>query len=911
MVMSTDNPIDDASVPATPESAIRAPDFHKVGQGFGDGFASSNWIDSLIDRITKAIAGLASALLTWFLKRFTSILGWFGQILVTTRDNLDENMAKLASEGLSDLFGQDLEAAAFAQIGDHASRKQIAEVLGSQVLRGIVGDLARPPAGGVSPSDTTAKAFLTRMAELTVEGWFESIVTGLVSEHPFEKIGDLKEQVGRTFSFGRISHRVLAPAIDAAVVAPFKWKVEKDYRPHLLSEGTAVEMFLRKNLTREQLNEELARQGYADFRIDALIAERQKSFDVAQAEFFRWRGWWSQADAQQYLEKRGYTTADATLALEYESERRLMAIREKTLTTTVEAYVNRFVEIDELTKALDYAIHDDDTKHEILTAASARRELNRSHVNEAKAETAVIDGFWTLQQYTDHLHRLGYNDDDTLTMQLLVQEKIKETSDKTAARNAAAQARAAAKQAQLDKAKLRLSQLDQARSHRALSLAQVHRAYVQGRLTIGQLQDFLVKEGQAPDDIQTLITLAQAERADYQAAQAKKIHAEEKLAVTQLSVSQLEHLVKTGALTLADYETILAKEGVSDSDLGLLAKAAQVDLDAATAAKAHRDAVAAKLAEKGLSLAQFELAVRQGLRTMADFQKWLADNHYTAADQASLIGLLQDRIAADKVAEAKKVATAAKLAHKAISIAELERAVREGLRPMSDFQQALLGSGVDVKDAQTLAGLLQRKIDDDAAAAKRKAAAAIKASTRGIKLADIERAARLGIVSAGYYVQALARAGVPAEDQAVMSGLLQADIAKVQEAKAKQAQAAAKLQNKPVSLAVLQHAVRFGLKSIEDYKFALKGEGFDKAAVDLMAGLLQDEIEQAKVASDRKAALDAKRSTREIARADFEKAVSDGIKTPDEYKAFLVEQGYDEEDQGILYDLLAKKLGLA
>lgn len=910
-MISEDNPIDDASVPETPESAIRAPNFRGAGQAIGDGIGDSNWLKKQGDWLQDFIVDLLYRVIASLLRIFLNVVGYIGKILLKVRENLDEPLAQLASEGLADLFGQDLPESSWAQIGDSASRKQISQLVGSQVLRGIVGDTSVAPPGGASPTDATAKAFLTRMAELTVEGWFESIVTGIASEHPFEKIGDLKEQVARTFGFGRISHRILAPAIDAVVATPFKWKVEKDYRTKLLSEGTAVEMFLRGNLTRDQLNEELARQGYADSRIDALIAERQKVLSAGDVVTMWLTGAWTYEQATAYLQQQGYSQDVAVLILEHEKQRRIMAARQETVNAARVAYIHRFIEIDEFTKYVTGAIADQDIQHELLTQAAAQRELNRSHVSEGKAETAVIDGFWTLQQYNDHLVRLGYNDDDILTMQLLILEKIKETSDKTAAKNAAAQARAAAKQAAIDKAKLRQAQLDTARSHRALTLAQVHRAYVQGRLTIGQLQDFLVKENQAPDDIQELLALAQAERADYQAAQAKKIHAEEKLAVTQLSVSQLEHLVKTGSLTLADYEAILVKEGVSDSDIGLLVKAAQVDLDAATAAKAHRDAVAAKLAEKGLSLAQFELAVRQGLRTMADFQQFLNANHYTAADQASLVGLLQDRIAADKVAEAKKEATAAKLAHKSISVAELEQAVREGLRPMSDFQQALLDNGVDVKDVQTLVGLLQRKIDDDAATAKRKAAAAIKASTKGITLADIERAARLGIVSAAYYAQALTKAGVPAEDQAIMLGLLQADIAKTQAAKAKQAEAAAKLQNRPVSLSVLQHGVKIGLKSIEDYKFALKGDGFDQEAVDLMAGLLQDEIAQAKAAAAHKAALDAKRTTREIARADFEKAVTDGLKTLDDYKALLAEMGYDEEDQGILYDLLAKKLGVA
>src|SRR5205807_1432101 len=117
----------------------------------------------------------------------------------------------------------------------------------------------------------------------------------------------------------------------------------------------------------------------------------------------------------------------------------------------------------------------------------------------------------------------------------------------------------------------------------------------------------------------------------------------------------------------------------------------------------------------------------------------------------------------------------AKLAHKGMSIAALELAVRKGLRPMGDYRQALLEGGVSNLDTDTLVQLLRRKMDDDKAIAARKVEAAVKAATKGITLPEIERAARLGLVSVAYYRSALARAGMPSEDQDVMVRLLETD----------------------------------------------------------------------------------------------------------------------------------------
>ena len=895
--------------PDIPLEDIQPPNFKAAGKAIGDGLGDSTWLKKQLVSIQDWVVDEVSAVLAEVLRRIANIIGYLGKVLVKMREELDPSLGELASEGIADLLGQDLPEEQWKQLGDKPTRKQIAQLVGTQILNGLAVNLANAPNDVIQPSDEPAKNYITRMAELSIEGWFESVVTGLVSEHPFEKIGELKEQVSGTFGFSRLTRRVLSPAIDALVADPFKWKINKQYRPKLLSEGQAIDLYMRQKLSKEDMTEQLARQGYSADYIDRLQYLAEKFLGAGEVAFLVLAGTWSREEAIQYLQSHGYSEGIAGMILDHEKQRRIDAARREALRAATEAYVHREIDVTEFTKFLDQAVVDADVKHELLASASARQELNRTHVSEAKAEEAVILGFWGIDQYAAHLQRLGYNDDDVLTMHLLVMEKLKEASDKAAKKKAAADAAAAAKAARLKAAQDRQAALDQKRAHKDLTLAQVHRAYVQGRLTLANLQQFLIADKQAPEDIQTLITLAQAERADYAVAQAKKIRANEKLAVTTLSTSQLEHLVKTGVLAIADYQSILEKEGVSSDDISLLVKAAQVDLAAAQAAQAHRAAVEKKAAEKGLSLAQMELAVRQGLRTMADFKAWLAANNYGPADQASLIGLLQDRIDADKVAEEKKAATTAKLQHKGISLAQLELAVRKGIRPIADYQQALLQAGEQPADVSTLSALIQRKMDDDAALAARKAEAVTKAATKGISLAEIERAARLGIVSLDFFRQALVKAGMPAEDQDIMVGLVQADIAKTETARAHQAAAAAKLQNKPVSLGALKQGVVSGILTIEDYKLTLKQAGFSADAVDLMAELAQDEFAQRQAAEKKKAALDAKRSVREIARADFEKAVTTGLKTLADYKAFLQEQSYDEEDTGILYDLLAAKLG--
>lgn len=888
---------------------VQPPNFRAIGQDIGDGVASSNYTKKRLDGLEGIIVSWVAAVLAYVLGKFINIIGYFGEILVKSREELDPSIAKLASEGIADLFGQGLPAAQWEALHDKGTRKQIAQLVGDQILRGLAVDLANAPAGTIEPSDAPAKAYLTRMAELSIEGWFESVVTGIVSEHPFEKLGELKEQVSSTFGFSRLTRRVLSPAVDVLVADPFKWQIQKQYRPKLLSEGSAVEMFLRGNLSREELDEELGRQGYSDRRINALIAESQRALSTGEVLTMFYSGYWTYGQATSYLGQRGYSEDVATLLIQQEKQRLMQDARQKALDDATRSYIDRFIELPEYSKFVDAAIVDADIRHEILTQAAARRELNKSRVSEAKAEEAVVLGFWNIDQYTDHLRRKGFNDDDVLTMQLLVQEKIREASDKTAKQEKAAKAAAAAKAAKQAAAEQRLAQLDAARSHKDLSLSTVHRAYVQGKMTLAQYHDFLTQQNQAAADIETLLDLAQAERADYQAAQAKKARVDQKLAVTSLSTSQLEHSVEIGAMTIEDFQSILVKEGITEGDVALLVKSVQTNVQAKADAKARHDAVAAQLATKGLSLAQEEQAVRQGLRSLGDFKKYLAFQKYGAADQVTLAGLLQDRIDADKAAEAKKEAAAAKLQSKSISLPALELAVRKGLRPITDYQKALADSGVVPADVQTLVALIQSKLDDDKAIAARKAEILAKQHDRGLALTTVERAARLGVVSVDVYRQDLVKAGLQQGEQDVMLELLQAEQARIAQAKTKQQQAAEKLKNKPVPLAEFKKGVLLGVRTVAQYRIALQDAGFDADAVDLLVSLMQDQAEQYKAGQARKAQLDAQRGVREISRQEFERAVQAGLKTLADYKAFLVEQKYDEEDQGILFDLLTAKVG--
>lgn len=898
----------DPEPPITPESEIQPPNFTATGQNIGDGIGNS----SLLAKIEKAALYWFEEAASWLAYKVLTHLGNVlligADIVVKTRGHLDELLAKIASEGISDMFGQEIEDVAFSKIGDSAGRKEIASVLGKQILNGLALELSDSMPGEIKPSDAPAKAYLTRMAELSVQSWFQEAVTNFFSPHPLEKFGEFGEDIARLFGFERLSRRVLSPAVDILVAQPYEMQLNKDYRPKMLSASLLTRLMHRGKLSEGEVREELARQGYAEWRIEGLINESSKFVSAGDLGFLVRHKMIEYDAAIAQLRDQGYAQNIAETALELERLSRLDSAKNDFISAATSAYVDRDIDSVKYAQFLDQAGVEPEVLDWMRRSASLRRESNDAKLSEAKAEAAVEQGFWTIQRYTDYLKDKGYVDEDVTTMQLLLQEKIKEDTEAASKRDKAEKQRAAEKAARDVERQQRKADLEAARSHKDLSLTQVEQAYVRGFLTEDDYRRFLQGEKFSLADIQTLMDLAESQKSAFADAQDRKDAADRKLAATQLTTSQLQQAVEIGALTLANFQSILAGQGVDAADIAILSQFVMNNIAEKKAAADRRAKIEAELAVKNVSLAQMEQAVRRGLRTQADYKKFLGDAGYAAEDQGILAGLLDAQIVDDKEAEKKRAAIEADLQNRRISLADLEQAVRRKIATIDDYRAALQREHVVPADIETLVKLLQSKMADDEAAARRRKDVEDRLAQKGISLSDLERAVVLGIASLSRYQQTLTQENVPAADASIMVALVQVDQATYQKALAAQRAAALKLQNRPVSLADLERSVQLKLKSIDDYRRALSAEGFSADAVDLMSNLLQATIAQ--IDADKKAAAGREqlRSQRPASLAEVEKAVRLGVRTMDDYRAALKSAGLTASAQDLLAESLQEEL---
>jgi hypothetical protein len=353
-------------------------------------------------------------------------------------------------------------------------------------------------------------------------------------------------------------------------------------------------------------------------------------------------------------------------------------------------------------------------------------------------------------------------------------------------------------------------------------------------------------------------------------------------------------------LTLDQFAAALADRDFTPADVELLTATLAAKLDAKHAAEdAHAAAVAAAKV-KHVDLATVEMLVRRGHGSIAGYRDVLRSLGYDDIAQAALVERLQILIDDDAAAAKTRADAAARLATKGLSLEQARRAVILGIRTRAQFEQFLLDNHFNADAIQVLVAELMADVDEAAAARARRAAADLRVQGGKIPLSDLRRAARLGLVDVETYYARLRREGYTAEDVAIESDLLATEIAHDKAAGARGRAADAAPPTRGLTLAQLAAAVKAGHATLDEYEArALAiGLGADDAAI--LRRVLEDALATAAAAQRRRDELAASSPARELARADVAKAVTDGLRTVEDYGAWLVEQGYDDEDAALL-----------
>lgn len=831
-----------------------------------------------------------------------------------TLRNLEEPflpvIAAFVAPILAGLFGAEVTEADLRQRLAPGAGNRGAISIVEGFMRAVVGDT---PAE-IQPSDAGAKRVAAAAVQASLESTFNALVPELLSDllpfdlGHFKELTELPESIIRTLGVSRLVRRALQPIINVSCATPATWYMNKLHRPTLLGASTLAKQIARNPEKAEAWLEDLRREGYSEDRIEALLNEQAKFHSVTDLDLLVRASAWSQGEAVQHLRDQGYDQTVAETELLIERVKRIAAFERSMAEAAVAAYVDGRIDEGALGGFITGTTISTQEKAQYAELAAAKRICARRPLSPAETAAAVRAGILSIVDYRRALDRDGRDDEAIDVLDLLLRAELdtaktiaqhkadveRQRAEEKAARDAAA-AKRAAELAAAEALKERGSE------------ATLEAAAIRGLIPLSRVEEIYGAKYDA-DTVAIYLGLLQAKRDDYVAQQAAAAAAKTQAAARGVDVGAIERAVREGVITLDDYRARLEQLRFVAADADLLTATLRADLQHRADAEHLRAEAAAAAKIQHIDLGRFEMLVRRGHRTMADYRALLGTFGYADADAAAMAERLQLLIDDDAAARKAQAAKEAELKAKGVSVGDFRRAVVLGVRTVDDFAAFLRDQGftpdaqalmiaalrADVAEAQAAR---QRRIDADAARDRRRA-----------PLSDVARAARLGRIPVSVYTARLRADGYTDDDVALETDLLVDEIAQEQAAKAARDAAAAAAANHGLSLAQVADLVRASRASLDDYRAAARAAGYSADAANQLVSLLADELARTQATAQARAAAAAAASNRGLSLAQVGDLVRRQRATLDDYRAAARAAGYSDDAAGALVALLGDEL---
>jgi hypothetical protein len=819
-------------------------------------------------------------------------------------------MASFVAPILSGLFGAEFNAADFSRQMRRGAGNPGAQAIMEGFIKAIVGDTPDE----IVPSDAGSRRIASAAVAAALESTFNAEVPEMLSHllpfdvGHFEHLSALPENIIRALGVSRLVRRALQPVVTTCCTTPATWFLNKKHRPTLLGASTLAKQITRNPAAAEKWKEDLRREGYSEDRIEALLNEQAKFHSVADLDLLKRGGVWSDAQAIQHLRDQGYADDIARTELQIETLKRIASFERQMADAAVTAYAAGRIDEGTLGGFISGSTINAQEKAQYDELAAARRICARQPLTPSEAEACVMAGVLSVADYREALEKDNRTDDAVFALELLLRFKLDRQADIAELRKAQEAERAAEKARRDAERAERKRQIEAQRAlARRGSEADLERAAVRGLIPLARVQEVYAAKYDG-DTVALLMEDLAARRQDYTDQQAAADAARKRAAVRNVDVGALEQAVTTGVLTLGDFRARLEELRFTSDDADLLTATLGAKLEALQAAQAARDAAAAAAKIKHIDLGRMETLVRRGHRSLHDYDALLETLGFEEGSRAAMIELLQLRIDDDAAAAAVRAATAARLAKKGLSLEQRRRAVVLGIMSIDEYSAWLLAQGVPASDAAILVAELQIDADEAAAARARRADADRRQQAGRAPLSDVRRAARLSLIPVDAYYARLRADGYTDDDVAIESDLLVAEIARTQAAQAAADAAAAAAPGKGLTLSQLAAAVAAGEASLDDYYGRAVQLGLSLEDADTLRRTLQDTLDVTAAARRRKGELAALGADRELARADVEKAVKQGLATLEAYAAWLEGAGYAPDDAALLVALLERAI---
>lgn len=882
--------------------------FAQVGQGVADGLKADGWWDGVWRSLAEWAAIIAGNIIKVAVQGIAPIMVFLVKTWVIANKGLDASMQEMAKDSVQGIFDVQVGASQFASLEGRDSRAPIGKNIGDAIFKALTGETAAGQTTGIQPSSDQAEKWVTTMTNMAMEEWLTDFVGEMLSAGFIKDAGELRGTLVKNLGLGRVSRRILSPIVDALVVTPFEWKINKAYRHKLLSPTDAVRQFLRGKWTRAQLDEECGRAGLSPDRIDAIINLGVKRIGDSDLSTLVQAGSITLAAAQQYLVDSGYDTLTAAWVLQVNEINFVRSLEHAYLAEFTTAYVNREIDISTYTEALNnsgLAPQEIEFQGRIATA---KRQFNIQHLSLAQEINLVKDGIRNIGDLSDATTRMGYSITDARDLELQVLLQMQQASNKAATLADAKKAQAAAKLVKDAAAAAKAAAAAAKVANAGLSTAKFEALVRAGIRTLAEYRAFLISEGTKAGDAADLTTLLQNQIADAKLVADAKAANDTHATTKGASLPQIQKAVIDGILSIAEYTQQLRNLGYSVDAITLLTEEMTRDLSDQKARDDAHTAALAAAADKGVSITAFERAVKLGIRTVDDYAAFLSSLGYGPDDVSLLADSLDRELSNEDDARKLKEKATADAAAKGLSLPELEKAVRAGVRNITDYRDALVKLGYDADAQAALVQLLQLQMDQDQQTLALQGSASALLGQRGISLVQVARGVELGLLDIGTYTDTLIDSGMTQEDADYLTLIEASKVATQKAAIDKTKSASALLTARGLSLASLESDVKAKRLTITAFASQLAQAGVEAADIQTLTDVLTQELQAIDDAEATKAQSAGKTTAKGLSLAQGEKAVREGTATLDDYYAIALELGYSPANAELLTNTLGAQI---
>lgn len=893
---------------ATEDDLQNTPDYRSIGQQVGAGINDvqnlSRWGRLFVTSLQEVVAWS----LSWFLNMAADVAVFMARTLTMAEDRTDDSLSELSAAAVEDLLGVKVDQNALRRRAGRGGRDAMAASLGNTIIRSLVGD-----ATSIAPSDEPAGRYVANVTKFGLEGWLSGWTMEFLTSvwGPFghiETFGELDDILAQSLGFGRLSRRVLGPYVDTLVVTPTRWQVNKTYRPELLTPAQAVMMFHRKRWTHDQMMEECARQGYSDDRIEALMAASEKKPTLAQVMKWYDMDYIVVEDLRAYLEDDGWPERYIDILIQGAEVEKISSFNMQLADAAAAAYVARRIPEARFNQLLSDSGIPQRDMNRLRELAELKRAVNVKPLSESDAAAATKRGLLSVPEYRQVLRANGYDEDAIRVMELLMLQDIRNISEKERAEAERDRLAAEAKAKREAEAAARKARLEAERAVTEPSLGMVERFVTRGYWDFQQYADFLRAERYDGATIAALVADAEQARVEYVQRQAEREDAERRSAVRTIGLAQLETAILRGHATMADYRRRLQTDGYSAADQDVLVRVLQDRIDERAELEARRRAADEQSPDKGVSVAQVEQSVLRGLTSLADFDAFLQQQGYPSFDRSVILELTRAKLQDQQAAAARRVELEAAAAARQVPVADIRRAVLQGVRPFADYRNALIDARIDAEDRQLLEDLLRVELDQRAADVQRRDDIARERDQRGLSLQQLERAVVAGAATVEQYQGELAAEGYDAESIDTLTALLLERIAETQRARRRRDELDAGDGSRPLTPGQVARAVRAGLRAPQDYFFALLDNGNTEADAQMLTQLLELEIAEARDARATRTAVTTELAGESVNLAQLAADVRTGTATLEDYALALESRNYTPATVATLTALLEREI---